>query len=84
MNMRAAQQLRLQQAVEGLSVVAISYYMAGLFNYAGKALKASGWPVNPDIATGILLPVIAAGVWLGLRKMHQNIGRDNIGAVKQH
>jgi uncharacterized membrane-anchored protein len=84
MNMRAAQQLRLQQAVEGLSVVAISYYMAGLFNYAGKALKASGWPVNPDIVTGILLPVIAAGVWLGLRKMHQSIGRDNIGAVKQH
>ncbi|MFI4939004.1 MAG: DUF3422 family protein [Burkholderiales bacterium] len=73
MNTRAAQQLRLQQAVEGLSVAAISYYVAGLFNYAGKALKASGWPVNPDIATGILLPVIAVGVWLGLRKMHKEI-----------
>lgn len=73
LNTRAAQQLRLQQAVEGLSVVAISYYLAGLFNYAGKALKATGWPVNPDIATGILLPVIAIAVWLGLRKIHKKV-----------
>ena len=73
MNRRAAQQLRLQQAVEGLSVVAISYYTAGLFSYVGKAAKAAGWPVNPDIATGLLLPVIAAGVWLGLRRMHKSI-----------
>ncbi|RZI41053.1 DUF3422 domain-containing protein [Herbaspirillum sp. HC18] len=73
MNTRAAQQLRLQQAVEGLSVVAISYYTAGLISYAGKAAKAAGWPVNPDIATGMLLPVIAAGVWLGLRRMHKSI-----------
>jgi uncharacterized membrane-anchored protein len=71
MNARAAQQLRLQQAVEGLSVVAISYYLAGLFSYAGKAAKAAGWPVNPDIATGILIPLIAIGVWLGLRRFHK-------------
>jgi len=73
MNRRAAQQLRLQQAVEGLSVVAISYYTAGLFSYFGKAAKAAGWPVNPDVATGLMLPVIALGVWLGLRRMHKNI-----------
>lgn len=73
MNARAAQQLRLQQAVEGLSVVAISYYTAGLFSYIGKAAKAVGWPVNPDISTGLLLPLIAAGVWLGLRRMHKSI-----------
>lgn len=73
MNTRAAQQLRLQQAVEGLSVVAISYYLAGLFNYAGKAAKAAGWPVNPDMATGILLPLIAAGVWMGLRRLHKQV-----------
>lgn len=73
MNARAAQQLRLQQAVEGLSVVAISYYLAGLFSYMGKAAKAAGWPVNPDIATGLLLPAIAAGVWMGLRRMHKSL-----------
>ncbi|WP_034294752.1 DUF3422 family protein [Herbaspirillum sp. RV1423] len=73
MNARAAQQLRLQQAVEGLSVAAISYYMVGLFGYAGKALKAAGVPVNPDIATGIMVPVFAAGVWLGLRRLHKSV-----------
>lgn len=73
LNLRAAQQLRLQQAVEGLSVAAISYYVAGLFNYAGKAMKAEGWPVNPDVATGILVPLIALTVWLGLRRMRKHI-----------
>jgi uncharacterized membrane-anchored protein len=75
MNRRAAQQLRLQQAVEGLSVVAISYYLAGLFNYAGKALKAAGWLINPDMATGMLIPVIASGVWLGLRQVYKGVNK---------
>lgn len=73
MNMRAAQQLRLQQAVEGLSVVAITYYLAGLFNYVGKALKLTGWPINPDKLTGVMIPVIALAVWLGLRRVHKKI-----------
>lgn len=74
---RAAQQLRLQQAVEGLSVVAISYYLAGLVGYVGKAMKAAGLPVNPDLATGVLLPLIAFTIWMGLRRVHK-------GVVKQH
>lgn len=70
LNARAAQQLRLQQAVEGLSVVAISYYSVGLLSYAGKAMKAAGWPVSPDIMTGALMPFMVVVVWLGLRRMH--------------
>lgn len=71
MNRRAALQLRLQQAVEGLSVVAISYYAAGLIGYVAKAAKGMGWPVNPDLATGALLPVVLFGVWMGLRRLHK-------------
>ncbi|RJG15601.1 DUF3422 family protein [Massilia cavernae] len=73
LNTRAAQQLRLQQAVEGLSVVAISYYSIGLLSYVGKAAKAAGMPVNPDIATGALIPLIVGLVWLGLRRMHHRM-----------
>jgi len=73
MNRRAALQLKLQQAVEGLSVVAISYYMIGLLGYAGKAAKAAGLPLNPDIATGVLVPIVAAAVWLGLKRMHKRM-----------
>ena len=73
LNTRAAQQLRLQQAVEGLSVVAISYYSIGLVSYAGKALKAAGAPVNPDVVTGVMIPVLIIAVWLGLRRMHHKV-----------
>jgi uncharacterized membrane-anchored protein len=73
MNKRAAQQLRLQQAVEGLSVVAISYYLAGLVSYAGKALKAAGLNIDTDLVTGISLPVLALIVWLGLKQMKKNL-----------
>lgn len=75
LNSRAAQQLRLQQAVEGLSVVAISYYSIGLLNYVGKAAKAAGMPVNPDVLTGALIPVMVGVVWLGLRRMHHHVTR---------
>lgn len=75
MNARAAQQLRLQLAVEGLSVAAISYYLVGLLGYAGKAAKAAGMPINPDLALGILVPVVAVGVWLAQRRVHHRIGR---------
>jgi uncharacterized membrane-anchored protein len=73
MNRRAAQQLKLQQAVEGLSVVAISYYMIGLLGYAGKAAKAAGLPINPDIATGLLVPLVLGTVWLGMRRVHRGM-----------
>jgi uncharacterized membrane-anchored protein len=70
---RAAQQLRLQQAVEGLSAVAISYYTLGLIGYAGKAMKAASLPINPDILSGIAVPLVIAGVWFGLRRLHHQL-----------
>jgi uncharacterized membrane-anchored protein len=71
-------QLRLQETVEGLSVAAITYYLVGLFGYAGKALKAAGVhvagaPVNPDLVTGLAVPVAVAGVWLTLRRVKRRL-----------
>ena len=73
MNARAAQQLRLQQSVEGLSVAAISYYVIGLIGYLGKGAKALGVLGNPDVVVSLLVPVVAACVWLGLRHMHRRM-----------
>lgn len=73
MNARAAQQFRLQQAVEGLSVAAISYYTVGLLGHVGSALKELGLPINPELATGILVPVCAGLVWLSLRQLHKRV-----------
>lgn len=73
LNARAAQQLHLQQAVEGLSVAAISYYVIGLFGYVAKAAKEFGWIAHTETAVGIAVPLVLGAVWLGLRRMHKSM-----------
>ncbi|MEO8780170.1 MAG: DUF3422 domain-containing protein [Rhodanobacter sp.] len=65
MNRRSAQQLRLQQTVEGLSLVAISYYSLGIVMHVARAAVDLGWSVNPEIVTGLAaLPVIGGVYWV--------------------
>jgi uncharacterized membrane-anchored protein len=66
-------QLRLQTTVEGLSIAAISYYVISLLLYAGKALKAAGVPVNPEMAAGAFVPVVLWGVWRTTRRIHAKL-----------
>ena len=73
MNRRAELQLRLQETVEGLSVVAISYYLLGLIGYLAKGLKAAGLPLDYDLVGLIGLPVVGAAVWLGVRRLRKAI-----------
>lgn len=74
MDRRAQVQLRLQETVEGLSVVAISYYVLGLVGYAAKAAKASGLPVHPEVAVGVAVPVVLGLVWIGVRRIRRALG----------
>ena len=67
MNRRARLQLRLQQTVEGLSIAAITYYGVGLVGYVAKGVKAGGLGFDPELATGIAVPVVALLAALGLR-----------------
>ncbi len=75
MDRRSQLQLRLQQAVEGLSIAAISYYAVGLVKYVVTALKETDLPVNSDVVTGVSVPVIVAGVAFMVhrfkKKLHQ-------------
>ena len=73
---RAKLQLRLQQTVEGLSMAAIVYYLAGLVGYGAKALKAAGLPLSPDLATGLSVPLLALGTWWVVRRMHRRLTDD--------
>lgn len=68
MDRRAKLQLRLQQTVEGLSVAAIVYYVAGLAGYIAKAAKAGGARIDPDIAVAIVIPVVAVLLIAVLRR----------------
>ncbi|HJV71360.1 DUF3422 domain-containing protein [Ideonella sp.] len=70
MNRRQKVQLMLQGAVEGLSVFAVTYYGAGLVGYLAKGAKSAGLGVSPDLAVAIAIPLIAFGVWLGIRRLH--------------
>lgn len=63
MNRTARTQLRMQHAVEGLSVAAISYYVLNLSGAALRALHAAHLALDPEILEGLLiLPVVAAVV----------------------
>jgi uncharacterized membrane-anchored protein len=61
MNQRAKLQLRLQETVEGLSVVVLTYYGSQLVQYLAKGTKEFHH-LNTDIITAISIPIIAA--WL--------------------
>jgi uncharacterized membrane-anchored protein len=76
MDRRARLQLRLQETVEGLSVVAISYYGVGLIGYALKGLPPGVLPVDPAIAIAIAVPLVLATVWGGLRRMKRRLLRE--------
>ncbi|HNH44785.1 MAG TPA: DUF3422 domain-containing protein, partial [Agitococcus sp.] len=49
MNQRSKVQLQLQQAVEGLSVAAISYYLVGLIKYVIHSVADMGWLTHPEL-----------------------------------
>ena len=73
MDRRAKLQLRLQQTVEGLSVAAITYYVAGLVGYLAKAAKSLGALVNVDLVVGITIPLVAVASLLAIRRARRQI-----------
>lgn len=79
MNRRAKLQLRLQETVEGLSIVAITYYGSQLVHYLAKGAKDSLAPVTPELATAVSIPVIATLVALGLFRMRRKIAAESAG-----
>jgi len=79
MDRRAHMQLRLQETVEGLSVVVLSYYLLSIVGYALKALKAAGMTfINVEMATGIAIPVVAGVVFLSVRRLRRLVNRDEV------
>ncbi|HEX4916292.1 MAG TPA: DUF3422 family protein, partial [Limnobacter sp.] len=74
MDRRAKVQLRLQETVEGLSIVAISYYGSSLVGYLAKGLKVAGVPVSPDVAIAVAIPTIAVLAYVSMRAMKKRLG----------
>ncbi|EXI76450.1 MAG TPA: DUF3422 domain-containing protein [Candidatus Accumulibacter phosphatis] len=73
MNRRAHLQLRLQETVEGLSVVAITYYASQLVHYLAKGANQLLPQFSPELATAVSIPLIAAFAVLGIGRLRQRL-----------
>lgn len=69
-------QVRLQQLVEGFSVVALSYYLIGLIGYllAGLPLEDYGLDKTYVIAA-LVIPVVLV-IWIGMRVLKRRLFPD--------
>ena len=76
MDRRAQLQLRLQETVEGLSVIAISYYLIALIGHALDSVKAIGLDLPTELIDGALVPVILIAVALTARRVRRRLARD--------
>ena len=71
MDRRAQAQLRLQQTVEGLSVIAGTYYGVGLVEVVAKYIAPTA--VSTDLVKAASLPFVAFLIWLILRRGSQMV-----------
>jgi uncharacterized membrane-anchored protein len=72
MDQRAATQLRLQETVEGLSVVAISYYAVNLASYLFYPM-AGEIGLEKPVLTAILTPAVILLVFLMVRRIRNKM-----------
>ncbi len=73
MDDRAGLQLRLQETVEGLSVVAISYYAVSLLGYLLSPLAPLVGLEKYQLIALLTLPVLAGVWWMG-KRVRKRIG----------
>jgi len=72
MDKRADLQLRLQRTVEGLSVVAISYYAVNLAAYLAYPLTEP-LGVSKGLTMALLTPAVIGLVWLMVRRIRHHL-----------
>lgn len=69
---RARLQLRLQEAVESLSVVVVTYYVLALVGYAFKGLKSRGFDFDLDATIGLAVPIVLLAVIGAVYLVHRH------------
>ena len=69
MDARTQLQLRLQQTVEGLSVVAISYYLVALLSHVLDAVPG----LHHDVAIAVAVPIVLVVVALALIRLRRRL-----------
>lgn len=75
MDRRAQMQFSLQQTVEGLSVVVITYYVLSLIGYLLDAADTFSLGFSSERTIAIMMPVVLIVVWMLSRRIHKKIKR---------
>jgi len=73
MEERSRAQLRIQQAVEGLSVFAITYYLLALVKMMAEGLVPD--ERGQRIIGVVAVPVVLGAVWLAIRRLRHALGK---------
>ena len=77
MNDRVRLQLRLQQTVEGLSIAAITYYVASILHLIFEGLHKRFAGLDPAFATALAVPFVLIFVGLMLRRIRRHYREHN-------
>jgi uncharacterized membrane-anchored protein len=80
MDRRAEQQARLQETVEGISVVAISYYAVSLLTYLLAPLTKV-LPISKTVLAAMLVLPVAGFVWVSMHRLKEKLIRKDIDAA---
>ena len=68
----ASNQYQLQETVEGLSIIAISYYALGILGYIAEGLHEF-LPVDKPVLLTILAPIVILVVFFGIRRLRRTM-----------
>jgi uncharacterized membrane-anchored protein len=71
LNARSHTQLKIQKAVEGFSLIAISYYLIGLLKMTLEGLGALGSPLSSKVLFALLAPLFLLTLLLLARRLKQ-------------
>ncbi|MFN3551515.1 MAG: DUF3422 domain-containing protein [Novosphingobium meiothermophilum] len=73
MEQSISMQARLQQLVEGLSAVALSYYALSLLKYALYAVPHDVLGISHDLLVGLLVVPMVLGVWWTMHLLKERL-----------
>ena len=79
----AQSQYRLQETVEGLSIIAISYYTLGILGYVAEGLHGLA-PVDKPVLLAVLAPFVILVVFFAIRRLRRTIHNGPQPARAKH
>ena len=75
MELRARAQLRLQETVESLSIVAITYYIVGLLSILVDPINFELIHLTKELFLAICVPIVLILIWYVAKTVRKKINK---------